>query len=193
MGRISSTRETVLQYLIQHSNFSAKLWLPQLFGYAYLNILRISCIWAILSLDPWLFSREGDFPKQVWTWCALTGWVEMAIIFHWGRSFDLFLSCHCLLCFLLQDSTHVPNHQGCLVLDTCARVRCGAPEFWAGQCGANRHLSSLRCLPLCLLPSCTPSYQACLGSSDWAVYLLKPLHKLLKLCQLIHGSPFSKL
>lgn len=99
MGRIPSTHETILLclfllYLIQHCNFSAKLWLPKLFGYAYLNILRISCIWAILSLDPWLFSREGDFPKQVWTWCALNGWVEMAIIFHWDRSFDLFLSCH---------------------------------------------------------------------------------------------------
>lgn len=62
----------------QQSNFSAKLWLPQLFGNAYLNILRISCIRAVLPLDNVLFLTEVGFPKQVWTWCALNGWIEMA-------------------------------------------------------------------------------------------------------------------
>lgn len=178
-----STHETILLclfllYFIQQFDFSA--------GYAYLSILRISCIWAILSLNPWLFSREVGFPKQVWTCCALNGWVEMATIFHWGRCFVLFLNCHCCPSFRLYLTIRV------VLFWTRAVGRWEAPKFWADQCGARRCLSSLRCRSALAFP--IPQHiKLPAAPSNWACWLLKPLSKLWKVWQLIHGLSFLKL
>lgn len=179
MGQMPSTYKTILlclfwPYLVQQSNFSAKLWLPQLFGNAYLSILRISCIQAVLSLDHWLFLREVGFPKQIWTWCALNGWVEMAAVFHCG----VVLSCFWATVSLCPSSYRIaPMHLTIWVVLFWTHV------LWVGEKSLSSGLASVdqdaaSHLWGAALPQPFLYLQHPAAPSNWACCWLKPLNKL---------------